>query len=261
MKRIWWRVAVVAGLVGTAVWVLPQGQSWAADRPLERTAETEVAVQRSTPTVGDEVPGRLAYWSEKGIRFEGNWETERIDMVISVLDRYAEALGEERFTEIIRQAVVAGTAGQGGDLEIAMDPSTDYWVASWTPQTGRIALAEGLFDQQHMNANYRWRFLDRLQDALPRPVTAQEFAVAHEIGHLLLDGLREEHRANGLAPTVLEDLYGETLLADYWADPFTGTNESLANEIPLWIFGIRRPAPVRAYLDTTLVPALMGEAE
>ena len=181
-------------------------------------------------------------------------------MVLSVLDRFAGILGEERFVRLIRQAVSVASDGRAGTLTFVMDPSRDYWIASWTPQTGQITLSESLFDQAHLDTNYRWRFLDDLAEAQPRAVTIQEFTVGHELGHLIIDALREEHTAKQLAPSFLEDTYAEIYI-DYWADPLQEPNESLASEVALWVYGIRRSRAVRAYQEQTLVPALAGASD
>jgi hypothetical protein len=208
---------------------------------------------------------RLANWKAIGVRFEGHWRSEELNVVLDVLDRYADCLGEERFLELVRRSVLNGSDGVHRDLAIAMAPNAVdasaaelRWIASWAPHMGQITLYENLFDQEHVEAHYRWRFLSDLQAAQPAPVTVQMFAVAHEVGHLLLDGLRQEHVASGRAPFVLEELYAESLLVDYWAEPFEVPNESLADETALWVFGIRRPAVVRAHLEGTLIPALRG---
>jgi len=189
-------------------------------------------------------------------------------MVASVLDRYADCLGEERFLELVRRTVLEGSGAARRDLVIAIAPNAVdasaaelRWIAGWAPHAGQITLYENLFDQAHVEAHYRWRFLSDLQQAHPAPVTVPMFAVAHELGHLLLDGLRQEHVARGLDPFVLEELYATNLLHDYWAAPFDVPNESLADEVALWIFDIRRPAIVRRHLEGTLIHALAGAPE
>lgn len=195
----------------------------------------------------------------RGVQLEGPWQSERVTLVLSVVDCYVEHLSEERFTELVRQAIAQGSDDRINLLTFRFDPRTLYQVAAWAPEYGQITLYESLFDQAHMDRHYRWRFLDRLHEAQPRPVTIQEFTIGHELGHVLIDGLREEHIANDLAPTYLEDAYTESLNIDFWADPFQGPNESLASEVALWAFDIRRPRPVRDYRNRYLVPALVGD--
>lgn len=195
----------------------------------------------------------------RGLHLEGPWQSERIALVLSVKDCFVDRLGKERFNELVEQGVAQGSAGRIRWLILRFDPSPAYQVASWTPECGQITLYESLFDQAHMDRHYRWRFLDRLHEAQPRPVTIQEFTIGHELGHVLIDGLREEHLANGFAPTYLEDIYAESLNIDFWADPFQEPNESLASEVALWAFDIRRPWQVRDYRERYLVPALVSE--
>jgi len=256
----------IAGIIGVGIigLTLPQtlAQSQALSAPVVENPQIEES-EAEVDSLPAEIPAlqgdRIDHWAALGIRFEGPWPADRADLVVSVLDRFAEAIGDERFVTLIGQALAWGSDGQVDVLTFAMDPTHEHWAASWSPSQGRITLYGKLFDQDHMDAHYRWRFLDDLADAQPVPVSIQEITIGHELGHLLLDALRDTHTANGLADTLLEDTYGEAVYRDYWANPMQNTNESVASEIGLWVYGIRRPQQMQSYRTEILGPALLGQ--
>jgi len=261
-RKRWFAGTVVVVMLGLTL-VRGQARTQALDLTVDQSAETTQAVPEVdslTAQLSPSQTGRYNHWLALGVHFEGQWQPERVTMVLSVLDRFAGSFGEERFVRLIQQAVSAASDGQAGGLTFTMDPSRDYWIASWTPQMGQITLSESLFDQAHLDTHYRWRFLDDLAEAQSRAVTIQEFTIGHELGHLIIDALREEHTARQLAPSFLEDTYAEIYL-DYWADPLQEPNESLASEVALWVYGVRRSPAVRAYQEQTLVPALAPESD
>jgi len=263
MQRKRWLVGTVIVVMLSLMLVRGQARTQVLDLTVDQSAETTQAMPEVAGLATQLSPsqtGRYNHWLAQGIHFEGQWQSERVTMVLSVLDHFASSFGEERFVRLIQQAVSEASDGQAGGLTFAMDPSRDYWIASWTPEMGQITLSESLFDQAHLDTHYRWRFLDDLAEAQPRAVTIQEFALGHELGHLIIDALREEHMARQLAPSFLEDTYAEIYL-DYWADPLHDPNESLASEVALWVYGIRRSRAVRAYQEQTLVPALAGASD
>jgi hypothetical protein len=263
MQRKRWLIGTVIVVMLSLMLVRGQARSQALDLAVGQSAETTQAEPQVADPAAQLSPSQADqydHWLALGVHFEGQWQPERVTMVLSVLDHFAGSFGEERFAKLIRQAVTAASDGQAGGLTFAMDPSRDYWIASWTPEMGQITLSESLFDQAHLDTNYRWRFLDALAEAEPRAVTIQEFTIGHELGHLIIDALREEHTAKQLAPSFLEDTYAE-LYIDYWADPLQEPNESLASEVALWVYGIRRSRAVRAYQEQTLVPALAADAD
>ena len=238
-------------------------------RPIADTTGDDIAVgdpvEASTPvempTLAPAQAERYAHWQELGVHFAGPWTAERLALVLSVLDHFEQKIGATRFHQLIEQAVAwHGTAGPTG-LTIVADPSHPHWIAGWRADLGEITLYDSLYDPAHLEAHYRWRFVDDLANAEPEPVSQPAFAVAHELGHLLADALRQEHIARGESPDYLEERYEETLSLNSWANPLQpSVNESLASEIGLWVYGIRRPFQVRAYHDEVLAPAIRGEA-
>ncbi|MCJ7739351.1 MAG: hypothetical protein MUQ10_18900 [Anaerolineae bacterium] len=262
MQQKRWLVSTVVLVMLSLTLVKGQAQTQAlpaVDQPADRTqAVSEVAGPAAQ--LSPSQTGRYNHWLALGVRFEGQWQPERVAMVLSVLDRFAGSLGEERFVRLIQQAVPAASDGQAGTLTFVMDPGRDFLIALWTRQIGQITLFECLFDQAHLDTHYRWRFVDDLAEAQPRAVTIQEYTVGHELGHLILDALREEHTAKQLAPSFLEDTYAE-ISRNYWANFLQEPNESLASEVSLWVYGIPRSHAVRAYQEQTLVPALAAGSD
>ena len=263
MQRKRWFTGTVVVVMLSLTMVRGQARTQALDLTVDQSAVTIQAEPQVAGPAAQLSPSqavRYDHWLALGVHFKGQWQPERVTMVLSVLDHFAGSFGEERFVRLIQQAVAEASDGQAGGLTFAMDPSRDYWIASWTPQMGQITLSESLFDQAHLDTHYRWRFLDDLAEAQLRAVTIQEFALGHELGHLIIDALREEHIAKQLAPSFLEDTYAELYL-DYWADPLHDANESLASEVALWVYGIRRSRAVRDYQEQTLVPALAPQSD
>ncbi|MBN1248782.1 MAG: hypothetical protein JXC32_14070 [Anaerolineae bacterium] len=269
MQRIGRIAGIVAGIVLSTGLLLPKAPRLpAAAKSNQPKSEayvttTDVAVEDNGFSATQLPPAqvaRYAYWADQGVRFEDTWSPERVTLILSVLDRFTEALGEERFLRLINQGVAyRGTDGVAG-LTFGFDPNHTRWIASWNPETGRITVSESLFDATHIAAHYRWRFLDDLTEAEPEPVSVQAFAVGHELGHMIADALREEHTARGLAPSYLEDAYVEGINLNFWANPLQqAPNESLASEIALWVYNIRRPRQARTYQAEILAPALFGE--
>jgi hypothetical protein len=237
---------------------VPSEVSAARVNPVEPTGHLTptVAVRAAnTPTHSPAV----AYWAARGIVFEGPWQEDEIDLVTEVLARFADRLGEARFLALIRKAVRAGTDGQRQTLTFKRDVDVDGMVGSWAFYLGQITIYEGLFDPEYLAANYPLRFDLHLAHAPDGADSSPMFTVAHELGHVLVDGMREEHVSNGLAPTVIEDRYVDDIYLDYWVHPLNVPKESIVSEVALWVLEVRRPPDVRAFHHDVLVPALRGE--
>lgn len=203
---------------------------------------------------------QYAHWDKQGLHFVGPWTAERLALVLSVLDHFEQQIGAARFHQLIEQGVAWHASGTSHSLTFVADPSHPHWIAAWRADLGQITLYDSLFDPAHLDAHYRWRFLDDLTNAAPGAVSQPAFAVAHELGHLIADGLRQEHIAHGESPDYLEARYEEMLSLNFWANPLQpSVNESVASEIGLWVYGIHRPFQVRAYHDDVLAPAILGE--
>ncbi len=273
MHRMRTLIAIAVGAILTLVIVPPQALTRAVDVAIHSTPLTAQPAAEAAPDDGaapaDEVPqapdlppaqaARYVHWTERGVRFEDEWQPERLAVVLSVLDHFEDSIGEARFLQLIEQGVAWHSNGEANGLIFSTAPDTADLTAWWRPEEGRIVLSDKLFDPAHVDTHHRWRFLPDLAEAKPQPVTVPEFTVAHELGHLIADALRAEHIARQLAPTYLEDIYAERLFKDFWANPLQpAVNESLASEIALWVYTIRRPFQVLDYDQEVLVPALMG---
>jgi hypothetical protein len=228
----------------------PAGAAAAGLNEAARTVEPESTLV---------LPPEAVDWTERGVRFDGPWRQSEIEMVTAVLDRFTDRLGEERFLVLIRKAVRTGTDGDRQTLVFQRDVEVDDRVGTWAFHEGRITLYNGLFDPEHLADHYALRFEHHLEAVPSGPVSSPMFTVAHELGHALLEGLRQERTDEGLAPTVLEDLYAERIDLDVRVHPFHPVKENVVSEIALWVFEVHRPPVVREFNNRTLEPALLGE--
>jgi len=256
----------ITGAIGLVVvgLLLPQDtvQSRAMPAPVAHIAEASLdEIALAVEALPADQQARYLHWTARDIRFEGPWTPDRVALVLSVLDRFADALGEERFISLVDQAVAEGSDGQIVGLTLAMTSTDELWAASWAASQGRIKLYDQLFDQAHLDAHYGWRFLDDLAEAQPEPVSLQEAIIGHELGHLLLDALRDAHMAHGHADTRLEDAYRSAVCRGGWAHPMDNTNENVATEISLWVYGVDRSRQVLDYRTEVLTPALLSLAD
>jgi hypothetical protein len=131
-------------------------------------------------------------------------------------------------------------------------------MAYYARNYGRVRIYDNLFDQAYVDEHYPWRFDDALAEAPSGPINDQSFIIGHELGHMIVHGLRAEYASSQKPPTYLEELYGDTLDIDHWAHPIHGINESMASEIALWVFEVARPESVETFRDAYLGPALLG---
>jgi hypothetical protein len=245
------QILALVGILGVALGCLSRAPAEVSAARVDPLAHTVPP----TPTSAH-APER-AYWAARGIVFEGPWQEHEIDLVTEVLARFADRLGEARFLALIRQAVRAGTDGQQQTLTLRRDVDVDGMVGSWAFDRGRITIYDGLFDPEHLAANHALRFEQHLAYAPDGPILPPMFTIAHELGHVLVEGLRWERRAQGLSPTGLEDLYAERIAPDVRAHPFHSVKENLASEIGLWVFEVHRPPAMRAFHERMLGPALL----
>jgi len=252
MTKLVLRMVAVLTMMISAAGCITQPPAEAAAAELGDTGYT--APSGSTVAL----PTEAIDWTGRGIRFEGPWQEEEIEIVIEVLARFADRLGEERFLVLVRKAVRTGTDGDRQTLIFNRDVVVDDRVGTWAFHEGRITLYNGLFDPEHLADNHALRFEHHLEAVPSGPVSSPMFTVAHELGHALIEGLRQELVDEGLKPTVLEDLYAERIDLDARVHPFHPVKENVVSEIGLWIFEVHRPPVVREFNDRTLGPALLG---
>jgi hypothetical protein len=220
--------------------------------PADALPEVDREVAPSLPNAPE-----VNYWAERGIRFEGTWHEDELQQVLDVLARFAARLGEARLIALMRKGVRLGTEGRSEVLTLIRDPDAVDSLARYLPKQGRIHFHDGTFDQVTIDADFYYPFQDRLRDATSGSVTDPMFIIGHELGHVLIYGLRSEQTASGQGATFLEDLYGDALIVNHWAHPLYDPNESVASEIALWVFEVDRPTPVETFRDENLVPALL----
>lgn len=261
MRTLALRLLAVLTVALSVTGCLVEPPAGAAAASLDRVESTErSALNPEVRATAPALPAEVIDWAARGIVFEGPWREDEIELVSEVLVHFADRLGEDRLLALTRQAVRAGTDGQRETLTFLRDVGTESLVGSWAPHVGRITIYDGLFDPAHMADHYSMRFERELAQAPSGPVSPPMFIVAHELGHMLVDGVRRESAAvDTSAGTALEDLYAEHVIHEFRAHPLHGVNESVASEVGLWVYEIRRPQAVDAYAAAYLAPALLGE--
>ncbi|MBN1247260.1 MAG: hypothetical protein JXC32_06350 [Anaerolineae bacterium] len=189
---------------------------------------------------------RLHRWVELGIAFEGAWTPGELDLLVTVLDAFGATCGEVRFAELMRAAAVAESGGTQDQLRLVKAPGASMPAARWRRKAGEILFLAGLFDDSWFVENYAWRFLEGSY-VQPRPdVTLRQLIIGHELGHVLVDGLRVEITAAGQDPFALETLYGEMIPPAQWPHLGYVMNENLVTELSLWVLGFERTPEVEA---------------
>jgi hypothetical protein len=196
---------------------------------------------------------RRQVWHDRGIRFKGPWQPEEMALALDILDAFGEVVGDdERLVAILEAAVRAKSFGFKRHLTLERKSSWGLPAAVWYGLPGKIVLNDSLFDAQFVYDNYYWSFLEGAYVTLEREISMQEAIIAHEIGHVFIDGLHAEARSEGDRDLSLEALYDAVVPSEQL--PHTGyvTNENLATEFGVWALGIGRTTEVDA-LRTRLV--------
>ena len=189
---------------------------------------------------------RLNVWLTYGITFEGTWASEELDLMVTVLDGFGATYGEARFVALTEAAVEAASFGLRHHLRLVKAKGYDLPVTVWFDGSGRIRFNEGLFDDATFGQHYYWSFLVG-EYAHPGPeVTMRHTVIGHELGHVLIDGLRSEAMATGQDEMALETLYEQMIEPAQWPHKASTANESLATELAVWALGVGRTAQVDA---------------
>jgi hypothetical protein len=192
------------------------------------------------------------HWRAEGIRFVGAWPEHEHIVILRVLDRFAATFGEARFLLLVDAALRADPANRARYLAFVRHANPDVAAGAWAPSRGTVYVNDSLYDSAYMEATYRWLLRDLAASNLPRSVTPQDFIVAHEVGHVLADGLRMIQAASGDAGQTPEALYADLVRIDLRPHAGEAVNENLATELGVWALGIARPEPVLAFRSRLL---------
>lgn len=188
----------------------------------------------------------LQVWLSYGVKFEGPWASEELDLVLTVLDAFGATYGEARFPQLVSRAIETRSLGLLASLRLIKVEGYGTPVAGWYARSGRILFNEGLFDDAVIEAKYSWSFLTG-DHAHPGPeVTTRHVIVGHELGHALIDGLRAEAVAAGHDRLSLEMLYEQMIEPAQWPHQGSVANENLATELAVWALGVARTQQVDA---------------
>lgn len=105
---------------------------------------------------------------------------------------------------LVRQALHLDPANTSPYLTITKTAALPSTVTGWMPRSGEIYVTPNLYDQAHVERYHNWRVVDSPAD---RPVTLQAALVAHELGHVFIDGIRITQAAMEVQVASPEDAY------------------------------------------------------
>jgi hypothetical protein len=201
-----------------------------------------------------------------GVRFGGTWKASEQEVILKVIDCFVLTFGQAQLHALIRAGLSVDPSSSAQVLTFIRVSIPGYPIAGWSPSTGEIVINDGLYDQAYVDARYTWPYLETAQLIAPHAVTQQEAIVAHELGHVVADGIRVRRaqsggsRAASLANLPPDEEYAAVLNINYWPHPFEPPCESLATEIGLWALGVPRVPIVVQYRETYLSPLIYGAA-
>jgi len=202
---------------------------------------------------------RLAVWLRTGLTFEGPWASEELADVLDILDQCADTLGRERFAALLDLAVWKRSDGRHQHLRIVREAGADLPAAAWYARSSRIVLKDALWDDEFVDRHYSWSFLSSAY-TLPSPQTpTRHVIIGHEIGHVIIDGLRAEAAALGHGGVSVEGLYSRVVSAEERPHFTSSANEHLASEIAVWALGIGRVGSIETFRAEVLVPGRSAE--
>ncbi len=193
---------------------------------------------------------RLHVWLQYGIKFEGPWAPDELALVLVVLDAFGATYGEARFADLARTAIGAASFGLLHNLRLVRVEGYRIPVAIFYGWSGRINFTDGLFDDEFLRQNYSWSFLAG-EYAHPGPeLTTRHVIIGHELGHVVIDGLRAEGVQAGLGRRALDTLYAQTIERAQWPHRESIPAENLATEMAAWALSIGRTPQVDALRAT-----------
>jgi hypothetical protein len=202
---------------------------------------------------------RLSVWLDLGIRFEGEWQSEELALIVDVLDAFGTVYGEERFATLAQQTVRVRSRGWRNYLTVVRMPDSGHPAAGWAPSAGIVLFNDSLFDEQYVTRYYNWRALHQNRAETVTFVELQEIVVAHELGHALIDGLRLEAAADSAGILSVEGLYTRYVPEAQWPHPGAATNENLATEVGAWALNIERTPEVEEFQVMVLEQTAVDE--
>jgi hypothetical protein len=265
----WLRIAVLAAIAGLTVWssraaeaqVVPDvfgAVRYLSNPAVRRAGLSTLPGTELTPFVApcEAQEDRLLHWQAAGIEFRGDWQADELATAIEVLDQFAVTFDEAAFLHLVRQALDWDPGNRSPVLTIAKIANSRYGAAFWVPRHGAIYFTSDFFDQAYVEKYHRWHVLDSPASVAPRPVTTQAAVIAHELGHVLIDGIRVAQAGASVPVASPEEAYTAQLDINFWPHRFSPVNESLATELGLWALEIRRPQPVIAFRESYLAPYL-----
>jgi hypothetical protein len=195
---------------------------------------------------------RLRVWLDLGVRFEGEWGSEELAVTLDVLDAYGSVYGDERFAEIAQRAIRSRSGGWRNYLTVTRVPGTMLPAAAWAPGAGRILLNDGLFDDSYFVQFYNWSFMAGDHAENDGAVDMLAIVIAHEFGHVLIDGLRLEATPEGGSELSMEELYTRHVPPEQWPHRLSSANENLATEVGIWALGVTRTAEINLFRANVL---------
>jgi hypothetical protein len=110
-----------------------------------------------------------------------------------------------------------------------------------------------------MRNYHTWSFLAGPYVNAHAGITDLEVVVAHEVAHVIINGMRAEAAAARHDQLSLERLYALTVPIAQWPHFYADTNEQLATEIAVWALGISRTSEVDTLRYRVLAPSTVSD--
>lgn len=202
---------------------------------------------------------QLSGWRRNGIVFEGPWRSDEVMLVLDVLEIYRARIGEARFLELVDGALRTQASAGVDALTFVRKPEATLPTAGWLSHAGEIAVTDSLFDGAVIRDHYPWVYPAAEYDAATREHLIRRVTIAHELGHVIADGLRAERIAVDEHRLSLENRYAGEVQKYAWPHPTFNPNENLATEIALWALEEARPDQVLAFSASYLAPAIASD--
>jgi hypothetical protein len=191
--------------------------------------------------------------ADYGFDITGQWTLAEMEYMVDILKGFETLLGLDRFISLVQIAVQThDPAGANQTLTIRRDRGTNsHPIAGWQPSAGTVYLNDGVFDGAAVTS-YRWPVLGA------NPNTIQDWVFSHEVGHVILDGLRAEHARNYW---YIETTYDRMVPQADAFHPGVHPNESVASELAnMAALQINRPDSVNTWANTIAIPALQEQS-
>lgn len=228
-------------------------------RPCCDKARDRTSINPKLPALPEAQAAQVRGWHDHGIVFQGPWRPDELALVLQVLDTYRARMGEQRFIDLVHGALDHSSPQSTAHLTFVKKERSGVPTAGWLSHAGQVVVNDSLFDWAVIHDHYPWVYPATCCERVDREALIQHVTVAHEVGHVIADGLRAELHDIDADAETLEELYTRHVKKYAWPHPTSSANENLATEIALWALGAERHDEVVTFQVAYLVPAMAAQ--